>query len=81
MPLIIGTFVTFNYGSDFHDAKIRKIAELARPRFKGMTGLRSKAFSLNPQAREAVTLYVWDSAQAAKTLFNDELVQGVTDLY
>lgn len=78
---MIGVFVTFRFGSDFNREKIRKIAETARPLFEGMSGLRSKAFTLNPDAREAVNFYVWDSDQAAKMFFNEELVQRVTALY
>jgi heme-degrading monooxygenase HmoA len=78
---MIGVFVTFKYGSDFDTAKIRKIAETARPRFEKMPGLRSKAFTVNADAREAVNVYVWDSEDAARAFFNDELVQRVTGLY
>jgi heme-degrading monooxygenase HmoA len=78
---MIGVFVTFRYGSDFDAAKIRKIAETARTRFEGMPGLRSKTFTINPEGREAVNVYVWDSEDAAKAFFNEELVQRVTGLY
>lgn len=78
---MIGVFVTFRYGSDFDGAKVRKIAETARSRFEGMPGLRSKAFTVNADAREAVNVYVWDSEGAAKAFFNEELVQRVTALY
>ena len=78
---MIGVIVTFHYGSDFDSAKMRKIAETARPRFEGMPGLRSKAFTVNANAHEAINFYVWDSEDAAKTFFNEELVQRVTALY
>jgi heme-degrading monooxygenase HmoA len=78
---MIGVFVKFSYGSDFDVAKVRKIAETARSRFEGMPGLRSKAFTVNADAREAVNVYVWDSEEAARAFFNDELVQRVTGLY
>jgi heme-degrading monooxygenase HmoA len=78
---MIGVLVTFQFGSDFDGAKIRKIAETARPRFEGMPGLRSKTFTVNASARQAVNVYVWDSEDAAKAFFNEELVQRVTALY
>ena len=78
---MIGVFVTFRYQGDFDGEKIRKIAEAARSRFEKMQGLRSKAFTFNPEAREAINFYVWDSEEAAKAFFNEALVQGVTGLY
>ena len=78
---MIGVFVTFRYSSDFDAAAIRKIAETPQSRFEGMPGLRSKAFTVNPEAREAVNVYVWDSEAAAKAFFTEELVQRITALY
>jgi heme-degrading monooxygenase HmoA len=78
---MIGTIVTFQYLGAFDAAKLRKIAEMARPRFAGMPGLRSKVFMLNPEAQQVVNVYVWDSEQAARTFFNEELLQRVTALY
>jgi hypothetical protein len=46
-----------------------------------MPGLRSKTFTFNPEAREAINFYVWDSEEAAKAFFNEALVQGVAGLY
>ena len=60
---------------------MRKIAETARARFEGMPGLRSKAFTVNPRKREATNFYVWDSEDAARAFFTDELLQRVTALY
>jgi heme-degrading monooxygenase HmoA len=78
---MIGVFVTFRYQGDFDGEKIRRIAETVRSRFEKMPGLRCKAFTLNPEAREAINFYVWDSEEAAKVFFNEELVQTVTGLY
>ena len=78
---MIGVFVTFLYGNNFDEGAVRKIAEGARSRFEGMPGLRSKAFTLNSAKREATNFYVWDSEDAARAFFNDELLQFVTDLY
>ena len=78
---MIGVFVTFRYGGNFDEGAVRKIAETARPRFEGMPGLRSKAFTVNSAKREAVNFYVWDSEDAAKAFFSDELLERVTGLY
>ena len=46
-----------------------------------MPGLRSKAFTLNSGKREATNFYVWESEDAAKAFFNDQLLAQVTGLY
>src|SRR3982751_5265103 len=78
---MIGVFVRFCYGANFDEAAVRNIAETARGRFEGMPGLHSKAFTLNSANGEAVNFYVWDSEEAAKALFTDELVERVAGLY
>ena len=78
---MIGVFVTFRYGDAFDERAVRKIAETARAGFQGMPGLRSKAFTLNSGKREATNFYVWESEDAAKTFFSDELIERVTGLY
>lgn len=78
---MIGVFVTFRYGDDFDEARIRKIAENARAKFEAMPGLRSKAFTVDRAKRQAVNFYVWDSGDAAKDFFGDALLAAVTGLY
>ena len=78
---MIGVFVTFRYGDDFSEQAVRKIADAARVRFEGLPGLRSKAFTLNPAKREAVNFYVWDSENAGKAFFTDQLLERVAGLY
>src|SRR5215470_3282453 len=78
---MIGVFVTFRYGENFNEQSVRKIAETARAKFEGMAGLRSKAFTLNSAKREAMNFYVWDSEDAAKAFFTEELLERVTRLY
>ena len=78
---MIGVFVTFCYGENFDERAERKIAETARVRFEGMPGLHSKAFTLNSWKREAVNFYVWDSEEAAKAFFTDELLERIAGLY
>jgi heme-degrading monooxygenase HmoA len=78
---MIGVFVTFCYGDNFDEGALRKIAEAARVRFEGMPGLRSKAFTLNPGKREATNFYLWDSEDAAKAFFTDDMVERVAGIY
>ncbi|HET6267260.1 MAG TPA: hypothetical protein VFG11_06040 [Acidobacteriota bacterium] len=78
---MIGVFVTFRYGDNFDEKTVRKLAETARSKFEGMPGLRSKAFTFNSGKREATNFYVWDSEDAAKAFFTDDLLKAVTGLY
>ena len=78
---MIGVFVTFRYGDNFDERAVRKIAETARAKFEGMPGLRSKAFTLNSGKREATNFYVWESEDAAKAFFTNELLERATGLY
>jgi hypothetical protein len=78
---MIGTFVTFRYADNFNEETVRRIAEAARARFEGMPGLRSKAFTLSSVKREATNFYVWDSEDAARAFFSDELLERVAGLY
>lgn len=78
---MIGTFVTFRLGDNFDEQAVRQIAETARAKFEGMPGLRSKAFTFNSEKREAANFYVWDSEEAAKAFFTDELLERLTGLY
>ena len=78
---MIGVFVTFRYEDNFDEQAVRKIAETARAKFEGMAGLRSKAFTLNSGKREATNFYVWDSEDAARAFFTDQLLERIAGLY
>lgn len=78
---MIGVFVTFRYADNFDEPAIRKIAESAHARFEGMPGLRSKAFTFSSGMRQATNFYVWESAEAAKAFYTDELLERITTLY
>jgi len=78
---MVGVFVTFRYEDNFDQRAVQKIAKSARARFEGMSGLRSKAFTIDSQTRKAVNFYVWDSEEAAKAFFTDELIERVAALY
>jgi len=78
---MIGVFVTFRYADNFDEQALRKIAESARTSFEGMPGLRSKAFTINSDKHEATNFYVWDSEDAAKAFFTDQLLERVKGIY
>lgn len=78
---MIGVLVTFRYGDNFDAQAVRKIAETVRAKFEGMKGLRSKAFTLSAEKREARNFYLWDSEDAAKEFFSEQMLERVTGLY
>jgi Putative mono-oxygenase ydhR len=78
---MIAAFVRFQYGSDFDETKVRKIADAAHVKFEGMPGLRSKVFTVRPRSKEAINVYVWETEASAKAFFTDELVERITSLY
>jgi hypothetical protein len=78
---VIGVCVTFQYDEDFHRARVASIAENARGAFEGMPGLRSKVFTIDDARRCAMNFYVWESPDAAKSFFSEEMRQRVSGLY
>ena len=78
---MIAVLVRFRYESGFSEARVRQVAEAARAKFEGMPGLRSKAFTIDPGNREALNFYVWESEEAAKAFFSQQLMDRVTELY
>jgi heme-degrading monooxygenase HmoA len=78
---MIGVLVRFRYDADFDEQRIRKVAEAAQGRFAGLPGLRSKAFTVDSEQKEALNFYVWESKAAAQEFFTPELVERVTVLY
>ena len=78
---MIGVSVTFQYDDDFDRVRVVSIAENARKTFEGMPGLRSKIFTVDRARQRAMNFYVWESADAAKRFFSDEMRERVTGLY
>ena len=78
---MIGVSVTFQYDEGFDRARVVSIADQARATFEGMPGLRSKAFTVDDARRRAMNFYVWESEDAAKSFFSDEMRERVTGLY
>ena len=78
---MIGVSVTFQYDQNFERGRVVSIAENARGTFEGMPGLRSKAFTVDEPRHRAMNFYVWESPDAAKSFFSEEMRQRVTGLY
>ena len=78
---MIGVFVTFRYEGGIDPDAVTRIAEAAGGQFRGMPGLRSKAFTVDAERDEATNFYVWDSEDAARAFFTPELTERVTGLY
>jgi hypothetical protein len=78
---MIGVIVTFQYDEDLDHTRVASIAENARGTFEGMPGLRSKVFTADDARQRAMNFYVWESADAAKRFFSEELRERVTGLY
>jgi putative monooxygenase ydhR len=76
-----GVIVEFQYGDDFDRGRVAGIAGEARTRFEGLPGLRQKVFTIDDENRRATNVYLWESEDAARGFFNDELVERVTQLY
>lgn len=77
---MIAVFVTFD--SDMLDESVvRKVASGAKGKFEGMPGLRNKFFTFAENHKQATNVYVWDSEQAAREFFSDQLLDQVTGLY
>jgi len=78
---VIGVNVRFDYDDDFDRARVESVAKNARTSFEGMPGLRFKVFTLDEANRRATNFYLWDSDEAAKEFFSDDLRRRVTGLY
>ncbi len=78
---MIGVIVKFQYPDSLPTEKVEKIAHTARHKFVGMPGLRSKTFTFDAAAKQAVNFYIWESRAAAESFFSPQLVDAVTGLY
>jgi hypothetical protein len=77
---MIAVFVTFD-SDRLDEARVRKVAAEARGMFDGMASLRNKLFTLDEKKHRARNVYVWESVDAARQFFSDQLLDRVTDLY
>jgi hypothetical protein len=77
---MIAVFVTFD-SDTLDEERVRKVATEARATFEGMANLRSKLFTLDEKGNRATNVYVWESEDAARQFFSDQLLERVTGLY
>jgi hypothetical protein len=78
---MIATLVTFDLGNDFDAEKVRHNALMARSKFENLPGLRSKAFSIDIEQKQARNFYIWEEEAAARNFFSEETLEGVTKFY
>ena len=78
---MVGVFVTFSYDDGVDADAVARVVAKASANFRGMPGLRSKAFTVDEVTGEATNFYAWDSEEAARAFFTEELTQRVTGLY
>lgn len=78
---MIGVFVKLRCHGAFDGEGVRTIAETARAKFEALPGLRSKAFTFNPDTGEVTNFYVWDTEDTARAFFTDAVRQRIAGLY
>jgi hypothetical protein len=77
---MFGVIVRFPNGGPDRE-RAAKVAAAVRGTFEGMPGLRLKAFAYDDSAGRAANLYLWQSENAARAFFTDDLRERVTELY
>ncbi len=78
---MISTLVTFTFDENFNEEAVRKTSEASSAKFVNMPGLRSKAFTISPETKQAKNFYVWEDEASAKNFFSEQTMEGVTKLY
>lgn len=78
---MIATFVTFDLGDSFDEEKVRNNALMARSKFENMPGLRSKAFTIDADKKQARNFYIWEEESAARNFFIEENIEAVGKFY
>jgi hypothetical protein len=76
---MIAAIVKFD--DDVDEEIARKVASEARGMFEGLPNLRSKAFTFDAKRNAPMNVYIWESEDAARAFFSDDLVERVTGLY
>jgi hypothetical protein len=78
---MIATLVTFDLGENFDADKVRQNAAFARSKFENMPGLRSKAFTVDADKKQARNFYIWEEETAARNFFTEENIAAVGKFY
>ena len=76
---MIAALLTFTYSNNFDETKIRKIAESAKSKFENMPGLRSKAFTINSESKQAKNF--WEEEATARNFYTEPILELITGLY
>lgn len=69
---MILALITFRYGDDFDPEEIDKTARSRRDFYVGREGLRQKLYWLDRERKEAGGAYVWESREAAESVYTQE---------
>jgi heme-degrading monooxygenase HmoA len=77
---VTAVFLTFD-SDNLDEARARKVAAEAKGMFEGMPMLRNKVFTFDETNHRATNVYVWESENAARQFFSDQLLERVTGLY
>ncbi len=67
--------VTYTPDDTLSEADIEARFEASTPLFSGMPGLVRKYFCFDSERREGVSLYIWESEEAAKGCFDSPQFQ------
>ena len=80
-PVPVAVFVRLRYPAGCDADRLQSIADGVAPKFTGVPGLRSKAFTCRADAGEAVNVYLWRSEADARAMFSDGFVDAVESVY
>lgn len=79
--VMVEVLLTFRFGPEFDEARIRQVAEGAQAEPNGTPGLRSKELMIDATNQGAVHLYAWNSEAAAREFFTPDRIELITALY
>ena len=78
---MVEVLLTFRFGPEFDEVRIRQVAEGAQAEPNATPGLRSKELMIDATNQGAVHLYAWDSEDAAREFFTPDRLELITALY
>jgi len=78
---MVEVVLTFRFGTEFNEARIRQLAESAAGECRDTPGLRSKALLIDAESREAMHVYLWDSEEFARSHFTPDRIELIAALW
>jgi hypothetical protein len=78
---MVEVLLTFLFGPEFDEGRLRQVAEAAQGESNATPGLHSKELMIDAANHGAVHLYVWDSEDTAREFFTPDRVELITALY